>query len=176
MNEEDLLDDEEYFNDDPFYYKLNETGRVTEIVIAEIEGEHDIRILPEEIMSLDALEELHIRCRDLRVVPTSVREKFSVLPQYNDFKKSLDSEQPSKIPPVSMVGKAEEEAPFQLDYIGTKQYVLDCFLKHDKEAQDYAKDVWSIMENPQLTEKEKINLVRKRLAKFEEELDRKKLR
>lgn len=47
-------------------------------------------------------------------------------------------------------------------------------LKHDTEMQDYAKDVWSITENPHLTMKERMDLVRKRLAKFEEVLDRRK--
>lgn len=79
MNEEELPDEEGYFFEDPFYYKLNEEGRVKEIVIAEQCGEHEICILPEEIMSLDALEDLHIQCRDLRVVPETIIKKFPYL-------------------------------------------------------------------------------------------------
>jgi hypothetical protein len=76
MSEEDLSSVDEYFFKDPFYYKLTEKGKVSKIVIGEQSGEHDIRILPEEILILDALEELNVFCRGLRIVPDAVIKKF----------------------------------------------------------------------------------------------------
>ncbi|MHA1509842.1 MAG: hypothetical protein ACTSO6_14200, partial [Promethearchaeota archaeon] len=69
-------DEENITHHGAIYYRMNEIGRVTEIIIDEAVNGYDIRIIPEELMSLDALEKLHIQCRYLRVIPNSVLKKF----------------------------------------------------------------------------------------------------
>lgn len=162
--------DEDYFFEDPFYYKINEKGNVTEILIGEQTGEHNIRILPEEIMNLKALKALNVHIRTLNVVPQSIQEKFSVRPQYDDYIKNLRP---------SVEERRRERASINIDKVmpfdpndkeSIRKFVLDGYLQGDKNLQDYAKDVWSILDESNLTEKEKMDLIGKRLREFEDQL------
>ena len=162
---------DEFFFEDPFYYKINDDGKVIEILIGELCGEHMINILPDELMDLEALEILNIKCRDLKVVPASIQEKFSIRPQHEDFQKALKDAESKKPPPTKMDIKIPVN---HQDIESIREFTMDSFFKNNKILQDYARDMWDLQDDKSLTEKERRNREITRMKKFDEDYKQQK--